>query len=390
MTQPISLNKFLGLANTQPEPRLPLGALIQADNVLVSDSNGLIAAPGFTKLVDLPIQGSYAPSDRSCLFLVANGDLLRFDGTIFTVLASGLRDEPVYWCEESGERVFCVGAGAYAQIDNHGTVINLNTPQPTGASLAVGAGSLPAGRVMVTFYYTDGQTLSAAHPPLFATVTDNSGLMLRVTPHEGWRAEVYVHHERSGAFLYAGSTQEFIAVESLARLGEPINEHVLDCHSLPANVSNIGFHQGRIVVAEPLQATTKLHFSLPYLFNLFPNEEWFELPDQVTGLCSLGDRLLITARSSIWIYGEGIAKLANYGTPFGLPIVKVSPSECRIWTNRGLCKFDGEGFANLTQEVVSVPPGSGCATQVLDWSGDSYTLVMTNGEGAAYNAAFEV
>lgn len=113
------ISKFNGIRNTVNPYSSPFGSLVQADNVVITKEGHIRARPGYEKFITgESISSSYATLDQKSLFIVDGGVLFVFNGVNIQPLIDGLTDDPICWCEESGERVFMIGAGGAAVIDS--------------------------------------------------------------------------------------------------------------------------------------------------------------------------------------------------------------------------------------------------------------------------------
>lgn len=282
----VEIAKFNGIRNTINPYASPLGSLMQADNVLINKDGNVTARPGYEKLINGDnITASYATLDQKSLFIVDSGMLFVFNGINIQPLINGLTDDPVFWCEESGERVFMIGGGGAAVIDNRYNV--------------------------------------------------------ELIP----------------------------SVDS---------------------ATCVAFHDSRLAFAVSMDSITRIAMTLPYDFTALDEEYSFDVPDIVVGMQSVKGSLVIAGMSAIWILTpeDVLMRMTDYGCVPGKPITIGSDKNAYIWTTRGLCK--APEFANITQNLSSVPPGNGASVNTLDYQGSHYAIVLNDGEGTSYNAVFEI
>jgi len=123
------INKFLGVQNTEQPERLPLGALVQADNVQITKTGMIEHRPLETKVFTTTnITASYGTDDQTVIFYVDNGSLYAMTGTSVQLLYTSLfNTTPVYWCEESAQLVFFIGGGRAGYIKNKSEVVLLES-----------------------------------------------------------------------------------------------------------------------------------------------------------------------------------------------------------------------------------------------------------------------
>lgn len=167
-----------------------------------------------------------------------------------------------------------------------------------------------------------------------------------------------------------------------------INDLAFNTEAFPSTgVVDMTYHQGSIVLAVKLDTgLSRVQFSIPQEYHVFHLVHGrFEVPDEITAIDSVNGQLLIVCKHSTWVYTSDsrLLKLADYGSPIGKPISKLPDNGCLIWTTRGVVKYPE--FENVTEKVVSLPPGAGCSTIIYEYNGEKYFLVCTDGVGNAYN-----
>lgn len=284
----VEITGFKGIRNTASPYAAQLGSLVMADNVVVTKEGEIRPKPGYERLITADaISSSYATLDHKSLFLVDSGVLFVFNGSTVQPLINGLTDTPIYWCEEVGERVFMVGGGGAAVINNR------------------------------------------------------------------------------------------YEIEVIPSIGEPI--------------SGIAFHEARLVAAVLRDGYTQIVMTLPYDFTQYDEKESsFTIPDIAVGIQSVRGHLVIAGQAALWMLtpDDILVKLTDYGCVPGKPIAVGTDQNAYVWTTRGLCKVPE--FANITLNLSSVPPGSGASVNALDYQGSRFVVVLNDGEGESYNAAFEI
>jgi len=385
----MKIDRFLGVVNTLKDEDTPLGALADATNFMVTDAGSLSRREGFTlTAAGTQITGSYGTYDHRYLFVIDNGDLFKFDGSGFTQLATGFSTAPSYWCEESSNQVFVMSQGNYGSIESGETATNLYLKAPENIQFTPGAGSI-SGDIMVAVQYKMGGRLSPFSDPVLYTL-DAGSLMVNIPPIAGATAQVAVFSSTTGAWKLVGETANFMVINNLDPTAQMVDEMYFDVEPAPlSEVIGVTYYQARVVVAVRLSPElTRIQFSAPYQYHLFHKaDDRFELPDEVTAMEVVNGRLLITCRNSIYSFTSDnkLNKLTDYGTPRGKPITKLPDSGAIIWTDRGVAKYPE--FENLTEKIVSLPPGEGCSTTLYEKKGSQYLLICNDGSGEAFNAA---
>jgi len=284
MNEPTRIDSFLGVHNTLAPERMPPGALLTADNVVISREGVIKSRPAETLVFGgSNISASYGTLDQTAMILIDSGTMYLFDGNSVRVLATGFNSSPVYWCEESSSRIVFVGGG------KAGVIEGLSTIRP----------------------------------------------LLNIT----------------------------------------------------SAIVAIAIHEGRLALAIQERDSTFILMSRPYEYDTFEaEEEGFFIPNRVTALASVGGNLLITTLSNLFALTseDSLVEVTDFGTPLGKSIIS-SRGVAFVWTNEGLCTFPE--FSNLTEATISVPPGMACSANLFEYEGSRYSVVLTDGAGAADNVA---
>jgi hypothetical protein len=150
----------------------------------------------------------------------------------------------------------------------------------------------------------------------------------------------------------------------------------------------MAYHQASVVLAVRVaEGATRIQMSIPQVYHLFHKIEGrFEVPDNVVGMESINGQLLIVCTHSIYVHtaDNRLLKLADYGGVPGKPITKLPVNGCLIWTTRGVVKYPE--IQNISEEAVSLAPGTGASTALYEKDGDVYFLICNDGGGLPYNA----
>lgn len=113
------VSSFQGLNNVVDPLKLGLGGLVQADNVDVTDTGALKKRNGYILRMAGAITSAYSTLDFTRLYLVKQGQLLTAEGA---VLATGLSDNQMHWCEVNGQVFFNNGPDSGIIQPDHGVM----------------------------------------------------------------------------------------------------------------------------------------------------------------------------------------------------------------------------------------------------------------------------
>ena len=160
---------------------------------------------------------------------------------------------------------------------------------------------------------------------------------------------------------------------------------------LPTGVDVIAEWRGRIYAAQYLPEDDKTVVwrsepLAPHLWNL--SEGFFMVPGRVHALAPNDAALVVTTDRAMHAYTpEGLALLAPYGTPPGLPWA-MDGKRTLIWSARGVCQFPE--FTNLTASRVSVAPGLEAGAAVVEIDGQTRFIACLQAGGNPFNQRREV
>lgn len=387
-TRAVETNAFLGLQNTKLEGSLPNGALVVADNVMIDSSGAVHRRPGGRPIYPKGVYSSYSSKDDSVCYLVSGDNLFLFTGSDMLLILEGVGSE-VLWAEESAGLVFMKSLDRYVALRG-GSVTNLNIPQVGNFSCTIGGGALPGGEIRIISQYEDVATglLGPASNMMAVDVPVNSSLLITLEARKGYIAHVYAEFVGYTPFVYVGAAESFLVVTALPAAHEPVDEGFFETSGFPPLGSVMTFYNNRVCVASLDSAVSRVQFSLPGAYHIFDRiREDFEVPDVVTGMMQVGEKLLITGVRSVWEYSiNGLARVSMYGTPPGNPIQLMPDGSVLIMTFRGICKYPE--FKNISENVFSISAGMWCSLSLMQVEGESFLLISTEGETLAYNASF--
>lgn len=395
MTEPtVRIEKFLGLVNTAPSERLPIGALTVADDVDLDDEGGARSRPGSALALALSgVCSAYTPMDGKgrALYIVDSAGLKQIQPDMTAILLkSGLPSGEYFWAE-AGNKIFYAGP-AYGVIEN-GVVMDWRIPVPPSPALSAIPGTLPAGDYQVTCAYvaTDGREGPA---PVASQITLAADKAIRIQVPRGYGEATAVYiSPPAGSDLYLAvitADSDYLFNEDITRLTSPLDEAQKQTDALP-DVDVIAFHEGKLWGAQyfPQDDYSAVFFSQPFFFHLFNlYEDHLLIPGRVRMLASTDAGLVIGTDRQVLIHTpeEALVKLAGYGVVRGRPATTLPEGGALFWTERGVCTFPE--FKNLTEKAVSLPPGNKCSTALLERGGLSQFIVLSDGLGTAYNVNF--
>lgn len=392
------LTRFHGLNNvadpmrgTDPGTKTALTWewLQEADNVDVTDSNGLARREGYSAfLAATSITGSYSTFDFTRLYLVDNGALKRVypDGGVAT-LRTGLSGTP-YW-GEINDTVYLSCGSDKLQIERDNSVIGWGVPNPVQPALNAVSGSLPAGLYQAVLTYTDSSGREGgACAAVELSCAGGAGIEVSNVPQlEGYTPQLYMTEGDGTVFYHVvalpGVTSYTVTTPPQ---GRELTTQFMDAPP-PASERTV-FFKGRAYLAEYIPAAdqTVLWASQPLGFHLFNlNEDYLIVPGEVTQLCANLDTLVIATNYRIFLYdSEQLQQVAEYGAVAGQHADLGSDGKVYLWTNRGLCR--AAPFENMIEDHVSVAPGLLAGGGIVERGGFRKYLAVINRGGSAHNA----
>lgn len=392
------ISKFFGIDNKNDPLKLPAGALLDAVNVDVDSSypedrkmGGMIRPRlGRTLRASMPtIHSVFTTSDEKHLYAVVGEDLVELSPTLeTTILYSGVPQGRYRW-EEVGDRVYL--AGPINLEINDAVAKPWGVPTPVQPSVALSAGSLPAGLYQVTYVYrrSDGQE-GGAPPAVLVEAPADSALTIKVAPLEGYTSLIYISPVNAETMYLVGATlSEPLRFDGpFDSLVSPLPQEQKQRYPAPLNSRAVAYYDGRMYVAEydPLKHITYIFKSEVFwlgLFDLFGQYE--AIPGKVEILNTFPGGLLIATDAEVYIFDQdrGLYRVADYGVCETSHVAEDPAGVVYFWTNKGLCKVPE--FANLTGSRFSVAPGSKCAAAFIEQRGYNKVLVATTNTGVANN-----
>lgn len=383
---------FVGLRNRERPERQPYGALADASNMDLTDSLTLERRDGFALAMPLSsATAAYATRDERRAWVIDDGDLLLLRPDLSTVVVdTGFPQGEYHWAE-ADDLVFFTGPKCgWLRGD---AVLPLRVPVPDAPTLTPIAGELPAGLYQAALTLTHEATgLEGSASVPTQTELAEAGALRIVVPALplGHTGNLYLS-STNGDVLYAlvaglagGESIEYRG--PLIELARPLDPAQANTDPMPDGVTVCEVHEGRLWVAQPQDdETTVLWFSQPGWFHLFNLAADFELyPGRITGLASVGADLVVATTQEVGLLRDRVRnRVTWYGTPAGAPLVKTPQGAVLIWTNRGVVRVPE--IANLTEQKVSLAPGSRCAAAYVERHGREQLIVCTDTAGWAAN-----
>jgi hypothetical protein len=393
-------SQFAGLVNTQSRKDIGLHALYGADNVFISDSKKLTRRDGYSLYRAGNIQTAYGLGNY--LYVVDSGVLQHLAAANDArVLVTGLTGTEYGWAEINGDAYYVNGVEAGIVRGSTPLPWRLLVPQVSAFDVVDPATLQPTvfnvgqtydqatWRVCATYVTADGRETapSDARSIVASPQTD----LFRVTiPTAYEHTNVYVTEPDGAIFRLVASVRAAtitfnpsLASRELTTWGRM---------SLPTGVYMIDFFQGRCYAAEyiPQVDISVVWMSEPLGFHLFNQaEDFIVVPGKVGMLTVCNEGVLCGTTRHIYHYGEDgkLSKLASYGVIPGTPCDTGPQAMAWFWTERGICQ--AMPFKNLTEEMMSMPPGLHVASRMVYMNGKQQFITVTQGGGEAFNARKE-
>jgi hypothetical protein len=380
-----AVSGFKGLNNVADPLRLSLDWAVQADNVDITQTNALARCEGYTRATtNVAITGAYSTKDFSRLYVIDSGELREMSPNLATykVLKTGLTAAPV-WFDEVNSQVFYTSGTDFGLLTPQGWLpwgVPSPTTTPTGTWTG---GALPQGLYQVVCTFVNAQGVESGNGPLM-TMEGSGQINLTDIPQlADHTTNVYVTRQ-NGTVLFlldegAGTSTTY---NTDGGLGREIPYWGTD---VPRG-SIVAYFGGQLFCAEPYPQHdyTAIWNSLPLQFHHFDYAtEGIAVPGIVQMMKACEKGLVIGTDDKIFLYdGEKLEQLADYGVVYGWH-GSTHEDKLFFWTLRGLCS--AMPFQNLTEQNVSVAPGSSAGGMVLEKDGMRRYVVALRTGGESYN-----
>ena len=388
MNEPtLNVVAFTGLRNRQDDRKISPGALVEAQNVDIDDTQGIILRPGFQKVLSTgKITASYTTQDETRLYLIEDGDL-KVSGQPgqFTTLYSGLSDDYVYWLEIADSIYLSTGQ----VVSRDGQVTQWRIPTPVVPAVQVVTGQLPAGqyRVVLTHANVIGVE-GGATAPVIVDVVEGSGLQVTIANHSSLTTQLYVTDTNGTVYYRVPEIATGVHfIESTVVFSEPIEQSLLLCSQAPQAAAILGLYESQLAVCQTLDERSYVWFSQPFWYNLFDlHKDYIAVEGQVNALLGTPQGLVIATERCFYLYGndQTLVQLADYGVPRGKPYAVADDGVVYFWTNQGVVRLFP--FENVTQEKVSLEPGAVVDVTLIEQNGFRRLLVLVDEMGRSDNA----
>ena len=378
--RPIQITSFLGVRNTNPLRSIPNNALSSAIDVNLSDTGVLTQRDGFPATPTVPlanITAAYTTLDQTS-YVVANGTLYRFNADLSTTTIAPCNATAF---SDFGKTLF-TNDGLRISDDN-AVNIKLETPSlPPNVVLI--SGSLPEGEYGVCYCYksiASGLKSGSSPAQIVELVDDQHGIsIVPVTPPSGYTVTYYT--TEAGGSVYYNS--HGVALQQGNILANPF----------PDGVEQICFHKSRLWVSQTLPTGGSIvWFSDMHHYHLYDVvQDYLMVPGKILAMVSLPQGLLVCTDVAMHLCDtNGITPVADYGVVPGSPVQRVvgadgTADKAIIHTLRGQC--EALPFNNLTEKLCSFAPGYQCSTRIVYKDGEQKFIVLTDGSGNAFNAAY--
>jgi hypothetical protein len=379
------IKEFLGLRNKHDPRRLPLGALVQADNVDVDDYKGLIRREGYQRATtQTDITASFATQDERRLFIVEAGNLFLVHADLTsTVLANGLGDGYIYWLEIADFVLLSTGH----VIDKNNNVASWRVPRPDPPGVQVIGGQLPKGEYHVVTTYVDSTGREGGASTVVVThLPSNSGLQVSPGVLPGHTVRVYATDTDGTIYYKVSEGNDGVLLETMQGYTSPLDGIQLRADAVPEGVGPLGFYDSRLWACQTVDGQTVVWFSQPFWWNLFDlYGDYLAVPGVVNALIGTSQGMIIATDDEIYVYTteELLVRVAEYGVPRGVPYTAADTGKVYLWTKQGLCSLFP--FENLTEDKVSLPPGSRAHIKYVQHGGYNKVVVLTDGLGIGDN-----
>ena len=170
--------------------------------------------------------------------------------------------------------------------------------------------------------------------------------------------------------------------------GETLQRDEACVGTMPAPTGErIAFFEGRVwlSVFDSSNDTTFIFSSKPFFWGRWDlHTDYIAVPGHVNLLSDAGGALLIGTSREVYLYAqESLQAVADYGTVPGRQVDYDESGAAYFWTQRGLCK--AAPFQNLTDDAVSVEPGTRCTVSIARERGANRILIVASGTAGADN-----
>ena len=373
---PVEIVEFQGEVNTLHPRRMPLGALRSSKNVDLTDAGSIVVRNGYTLVRALSsATWCYSILGQPLAVVIDSGTLYRInDDLTLTALRTGVSSEDTFQTEVGGEIYTNTGL-----IIGQNAVNDLRIATPAPPQVIVTSGNQPAGRYqfLCTDSATDGRE-SGVSDVVSMELTDVGGFQIVSD------SNLYMTQVDGTAFFYIGTGTQLVEDFDF---GYRLNDVQLNSFPMPENAQRIELFQSKLhcSVFDQQSGVSFIFFSKPFHYHLWDIEkDFFVVSGEVRMLKATNDVLVIGSDIEVNAWdGDKLTMLANYGVPRGEPGFVTVSGVAEFWTVRGFCR--AMPFENVTQQKVSVAPGTYCAVAHLEQNGFNRFIALTDVGGVSNN-----
>lgn len=379
-TPTFDIKEFTGIRNKHNPRRLPLGALVAADNIDIDDYKGLVLREGFSQSrTHTAITASFATHDERRLFIVENGDLFLLGADLTPVLLqTGLGDERIYWLEIAD--FVLLSTGHVIDKDNRVSSWRVDTPPPS--SLEVIAGNLAKGDYHVVTTYVDKTGREGAASPI-SVITLDAESGLRITPETiaDHVTRVYMTDTNGTVYYQVSASNNEVSVLSLTGFHAVLDTVQLKTDTAPENIGCLAYYASRLYMSEMIAGNSYVWFSEPFWWNLFNLQgDYIAIPGRVNALIGTPQGLIIATDDEIYVYTseDALVRVAEYGVPQGVPYTANDTGKFYLLTHQGLCEFFP--FNNLTESKLGFNTGELVYLKYMNQRGYDKIVILLDGQ----------
>ena len=373
---PVEIVEFQGEINTLHPRRMPLGALRSSKNVDLTDAGSVVARNGYALAKALTsATWAYSVLGQPLAVVVDNGTLYRINEDLtITILKTGVSTEDTFQTEVGGDIYTNTGL-----IISQNEVNELRIATPVPPDVIVTSGNMPAGtyQFLCTNSAADGRE-GGVSDVTSVELTGVGGFQIITN------GNAYMTQVDGVTFFFVGAGTQIVEDFDF---GYRLNDVQFNSFPMPENTQRIELFQSKLYcsVFDQVSGVTFVFYSKPFHYHLWDIEkDFFVVSGEVRMLKATNDVLVIGSDIEVNAWnGDVLTMLANYGVPRGDPGFVTVSGVAEFWTVRGMCR--AMPFENVTQQKVSVPPGTYCAVAHIEQNGFNRFVALTDVGGVSNN-----
>lgn len=298
----INVTGFKGLNNISTPDNTPEAYLKKAMNVDIDKTGNISKRKGYTLFDSGNYSSLWSSENGLGMFAVKNGNLVRIDGTVHTLL-SGIQNKLSF--EEVDGKIYFSSPSENGIIDGS-TLKSWGIPKNnTAPTLTIGQGSLPPGTYQVAFTYVTSEGLeSGTKTASKITLNGTGGITLSIPSSSYPYSRVYCSTQ-NGDDLYFYSLVipgHSVTIQSQSQLIHPLRTFNIDS---PPLGKIIKYYKGRMYIAQD----NILWYSEPFQYNHFRlNSNYIEFPQEIREVMPVEDGIWIGSDNLYYLSGTDPAK----------------------------------------------------------------------------------